>query len=103
MADHSADLVAGAGTGGQLSPLRTPFTDQELKNYVKKLIAYVKKIGQGASEVEVYRSLHLPGYLPINASSSDEGTVFASLVTLKWTVSQFFFCLRSFPRHITMG
>jgi hypothetical protein len=71
MADHSADLVAG--TGGQLLPLRTPFTDEELDNYVKKLIAYVKKIGQGASEEEVYRSLHLPGYLTINASSSDVG------------------------------
>jgi hypothetical protein len=76
MADHSADLVAGAGTCGQLPPLRTPFTHQELENYVKKLIAYVKKIGQGGSEEEVYRSLHLPDYLPINASSSDEGICF---------------------------
>jgi hypothetical protein len=70
MADHSADLVAGARTGGQLPPLRTPFTEQQLENYVKKLIAYVKEIGQGASEEEVYRRLHLPNYLPINATSS---------------------------------
>jgi hypothetical protein len=71
MADHRAHLVAGAGTGGQMPPLHTPFTNQELGNYIKKLIAYVKEIGQGASEEEVYRSLHLPGYLPINASSSN--------------------------------
>jgi hypothetical protein len=74
MADHSADLVAG--TGGQLPPLRTPFTDQELDNYFEKLIAYVKEIGQGTPEEEVCRSLHLPDYLTINASSSDEGICF---------------------------
>jgi hypothetical protein len=82
MADLSADLVAGAGTGGQLPPLRTPFTDQELESYVEKLIAYVKEIGQGTSEEEVYRSLHLPNYLTINARSSDTG-ICAFLVTVK--------------------
>jgi hypothetical protein len=76
MADHSADLVAGAGTGGQLPPLCTPFTDEELENYVENLIAYVKKIVQGASEEEVYGRLHLPDYLTINASSSDIGICF---------------------------
>jgi hypothetical protein len=80
MADHGADLVAGAG--GQLPPLRTPFTSLELKNYVEKLIANAKEIGQGAAEEDVYRSLHLPAYLTINASSSDTGNC-AFLVTLK--------------------
>jgi hypothetical protein len=95
MADHSADLVAEAapllpvlpprniqGTGGQLPPLGNKFTDQELENYLKKLIECVKEIGQGASEEEVYGSLYLPDYLTINARSSDTGNC-AFLVTAK--------------------
>jgi hypothetical protein len=61
------------GSDCQLPPLGEIFTDEEFEIYFKKLHEHIQQIGQGASDEEVYKSLHLPNYLTINAKASDSG------------------------------
>jgi hypothetical protein len=55
------------------APLGETFTDEKLKNYLKKLNKNILEVGHGASEEEVYKRLNLTHHLSINAKSSDSG------------------------------
>jgi hypothetical protein len=62
-------------------PPHEPFTDEELGDFLKELIHYVKTTSKSReiSEARVYNSLQLPDYVTINSRSSDTGTVYPAL------------------------
>jgi hypothetical protein len=56
-----------------LPPLSEPFTDDQLHEYLSKLVNTIKE-SNSASVEEAYAKLHLPSYLTINARASDSGS-----------------------------
>jgi hypothetical protein len=65
---------------GLLPPLGEQFTQEQLDEYLTKLVNTIK--GKSPSEEEAYAKLHLPDYLTINARASDSGTVFVLMITV---------------------
>jgi hypothetical protein len=65
------------------APLREPFTAEEIEKFFEQVIRYVQKESKGSCREDVYKNLNLADYLPINAHSTDTGTLVTSYYAIK--------------------